>query len=166
MMKIRGREMSIATLEAGPALSVPLDKIDVSNPDLFVNDTVGEYFARLRKEDPVHYCAESAYGPYWSITKYRDIMAVDTNHKVFSSEAGVGGIIIDDNNVRSEGLPLRSFITMDPPEHDAQRKVVSPIVAPGNLVVLEKTIRERMQNILDRLPVGENSTGWTTSPSN
>jgi cytochrome P450 len=112
--------MSIATLEASPALSVPLDKIDVSNPDLFVNDTVGEYFARLRKEDPVHYCAESAYGPYWSITKYRDIMAVDTNHKVFSSEAGVGGIIIDDN-----------------------------------LVVLEKTIRERMQNILDRLPVGE-----------
>ncbi|MBI1260995.1 MAG: cytochrome P450 [Rhizobiales bacterium] len=147
--------MSIATLEAGTAQSVPLDKIDVSNPDLFVNDTVGEYFARLRKEDPVHYCTESAYGPYWSITKYNDIMAVDTNHQVFSSEAGVGGIIIDDNNVRSEGLPLRSFITMDPPEHDAQRKTVSPIVAPSNLMVLEKTIRERMQNILDRLPVGE-----------
>ena len=147
--------MSIATLDVSPAQSVPLDKIDVSNPDLFVNDTVGDYFARLRKEDPVHYCAESAYGPYWSITKYNDIMVVDTNHKVFSSEAGVGGIIIDDNNVRSEGLPLRSFITMDPPDHDAQRKTVSPIVAPSNLMVLEKTIRERMQNILDRLPVGE-----------
>ena len=147
--------MSIATLEASPALSVPLDKIDVSNPDLFVNDTVGEYFARLRKEDPVHYCAESAYGSYWSITKYKDIMTVDTNHQVFSSEAGVGGIIIDDSSVRSEGLSLRSFITMDPPDHDAQRKTVSPIVAPSNLMVLEKTIRERMQNILDRLPVGE-----------
>ncbi len=147
--------MSTATLEASPAMSVPLDKIDVSNPDFFVNDTVGEYFARLRKEDPVHYCAESAYGPYWSITKYNDIMAVDTNHKVFSSEAGYGGIIIDDNNVRSEGLPLRSFITMDPPDHDAQRKTVSPIVAPSNLMVLEKTIRGRMQDILDRLPVGE-----------
>lgn len=147
--------MSTATLEANPAMSVPLDKIDVSNPDFFVNDTVGDYFARLRAEDPVHYCAESAYGAYWSITKYNDIMAVDTNHKVFSSEAGVGGIIIDDNNVKSEGLPLRSFITMDPPDHDAQRKTVSPIVAPANLMVLEKTIRERMQNILDRLPVGE-----------
>ena len=107
--------MSIAAMEADAVASVPLDKIDVSNPDLYVNDTVGEYFTRLRKEDPVHYCAESAYGPYWSITKYNDIMSVDTNHKVFSSEAGVGGIIIDDNNVRSEGMPLRSFITMDPP---------------------------------------------------
>jgi len=147
--------MSIAAMEADAIASVPVDKIDVSNPDLYVNDTVGEYFTRLRTEDPVHYCADSAYGPYWSITKYNDIMSVDTNHKVFSSEAGVGGITIDNNVVKSEGLPLRSFITMDPPEHDAQRKTVSPIVAPGNLVLLEKTIRERMQRILDRLPIGE-----------
>ncbi len=147
--------MGAATLEVNAANAMPLSKINVSNPDLFVNDTVGEYFARLRRDDPVHYCAESSYGPYWSITKYNDIMAVDTNHKVFSSEAGVGGIIIDDNNVRSEGLPLRSFITMDPPDHDAQRKAVSPIVAPSNLMVLEGTIRERMQKILDKLPIGE-----------
>ncbi|MEJ0044046.1 MAG: hypothetical protein WDM81_18340 [Rhizomicrobium sp.] len=36
------------------------------------------YFERLRREDPVHYCADSEFGPYWSITKYNDIMAVDT----------------------------------------------------------------------------------------
>ncbi|MGV8997089.1 MAG: cytochrome P450 [Parvibaculaceae bacterium] len=147
--------MGAVTLDANAADLMPLDKINVSDPDLFVDDTVGEYFARLRRDDPVHYCADSTYGPYWSITKYNDIMAVDTNHKVFSSEAGVGGITIDDNNVKSEGLPLRSFITMDPPEHDAQRKVVSPIVAPGNLAILEGTIRERMQTILDKLPIGE-----------
>jgi len=147
--------MGAVTLAANAADLMPLDKINVSDPDLFLNDTVGDYFARLRRDDPVHYCADSAYGPYWSITKYNDIMAVDTNHKVFSSEAGVGGIIIDDNNVKSDGLPLRSFITMDPPEHDAQRKVVSPIVAPANLAILEGTIRERMQTILDKLPVGE-----------
>jgi cytochrome P450 len=47
------------------------------------------------------------------------------------------------------------FIAMDPPRHDAQRKVVSPIVAPGNLAVLEHTIRERAQQILDGLPRGE-----------
>ena len=147
--------MGAVTLDANAADTMPIDKINVSNPDLFVDDTVGEHFARLRRDDPVHYCADSAYGAYWSITKYNDIMAVDTNHRVFSSEAGVGGITIDDNNVKSDGLPLRSFITMDPPDHDAQRKVVSPIVAPSNLMVLEKTIRERMQKILDGLPVGE-----------
>src|SRR5690606_3201784 len=50
-------------------------------------------------------------------------------------------------------LPM--FIMMDPPKHDAQRKVVSPIVAPGNLAKLESTIRERAGKILDSLPINE-----------
>ena len=36
------------------------------------------------------------FGPYWSVTKYNDIMAVDTNHGVFSSAAALGGITIRD----------------------------------------------------------------------
>ena len=76
--------------------AIPLGEINVANPYLFQNDTVGEYFTRLRREDPVHYCAESRFGPYWSVTKFNDIMAVDTNHKVFSSEAKLGGIAVQD----------------------------------------------------------------------
>ncbi|MDR3498503.1 MAG: cytochrome P450 [Parvibaculum sp.] len=137
---------------------MPLDKIDVSDPDLYYRDTVCDYFKRLREEDPVHYCAESAYGPYWSITKYNDIMHVDTNHQIFSSEAGLGGIVIDDNIQNRDGdggVKLPNFIAMDPPRHDEQRKAVSPIVAPSNLARLEGTIRERIVHVLDGLPVGE-----------
>ncbi len=47
------------------------------------------------------------------------------------------------------------FIAMDPPKHDVQRKTVSPIVAPGNLALLEPMIRERAASILDSLPIGE-----------
>ena len=71
---------------------IPIDEIDVARPSLFQKDTVGLFFERLRREEPVHYCRESYVGPYWSITKFDDIMAVDTNHKVFSSEAKLGGI--------------------------------------------------------------------------
>ena len=139
------------------AATMPLDSIDVSVPELFYNDTVGEYFKRLRKDDPVHYCAESAFGPYWSITKYNDIMHVDTNHDIFSSDAGYGGIIIDDGIQKGGdgGLDLPNFIAMDRPRHDEQRKAVSPIVAPANLAALEGTIRERVRKTLDGLPVGE-----------
>ncbi|MFZ3034529.1 MAG: cytochrome P450 [Parvibaculum sp.] len=149
--------MSTATLEANAAQSVPLDKIDVSNPDLYLTNTVGDYFARLRKEDPVHYCTDSAYGPYWSITKYHDIMHVDTNHQIFSSEASLGGITIDNALSIAEegGVDLPNFIAMDPPRHDEQRKAVSPIVAPANLARLEGTIRERVCRVLDNLPMGE-----------
>ena len=135
------------------AYSLPLDQIDVAQPRLFQLDAMWPYFERLRREDPVHYCADSAFGPYWSITKFNDIMAVDTNHQVFSSEYTLGGITIGGGSANIDPLPM--FIAMDPPKHDIQRKVVSPVVSPGNLEVLGPIIRERAGKILDELPVGE-----------
>ena len=74
------------------AESMPLDAIDVSDPKLYQDDVWQPYFARLRREDPVHYCPESLYGPYWSVTKYKDIMQVEVNHQVYSSASELGGI--------------------------------------------------------------------------
>lgn len=134
------------------AYSLPLDKINVGQPRLFKENAIWPYFERLRNEDPVHYCAESDYGPYWSVTKYNDIMKVDTNHGIYSSESGLGGITIRDPMADFQ-LPM--FIAMDQPKHDEQRKTVSPIVAPGNLAILEGVIRERADRILDGLPRNE-----------
>ncbi|MBI1210548.1 MAG: cytochrome P450 [Alphaproteobacteria bacterium] len=135
------------------AYSLPLDQINVAQPILFQTDSMWPYFERLRKEDPVHLCAESAFGPYWSITKFNDIMAVDTNHQVFSSEYTFGGITIGGGSANFDPLPM--FIAMDPPKHDIQRKVVSPVVSPHNLEILGPIIRERAGKILDELPVGK-----------
>ena len=134
------------------AWSIPLDRIDVSNPHLYQDDTWQPYFARLRRDDPVHYTKDGMYGWYWSVTKYRDIMQVEISQQVFSSDALLGGIVVRD-------IPMDyrrpSFIAMDPPKHDEQRKVVAPIVAPLNLQKLAGTIRERAARILDELPRGE-----------
>ncbi|MBI1261055.1 MAG: cytochrome P450 [Rhizobiales bacterium] len=134
------------------AYSIPLDKIDVADPDLFRSNRMMGYFERLRREAPVHYCADNEFGPYWSITKYKDIMHVDTNHQIFSSDWSLGGITLRNPD---EDFQLPMFIAMDQPQHDEQRKVVSPIVAPGNLAKLEGVIRERAGKILDSLPIGE-----------
>ena len=131
------------------AYAMPLDQIDLSNAERFRDNTMMHYFERIRAEDPVHFTAESEHGPYWSVTKYNDIMAVDTNHGVFSSE---GGIVIAEQD---EDFQLPMFIAMDPPKHDAQRKVVSPIVSPGNLANMEGLIRSRAAKIMDELPIGE-----------
>ena len=132
------------------AYATPLDQIDLSIPERFRDNTIWPFFERIRKEDPIHYTAESPSGPHWSITKYHDIMAVETNHQVFSSASGIS---IDDPD--DEDGPLPMFISMDPPKHDAQRKVVSPIVSPHNLTNMEPIIRERAAKILDELPIGE-----------
>ena len=135
------------------AYALPLDKLNVAQPILFQSDTMWPYFERLRTEEPVHFCAESEFGPYWSITKYNDIMAVDTNHQVFSSDLSLGGITIGGGQANVDPLPM--FIAMDPPKHDIQRKIVTPVVSPANLQVLGPIIRERAGKILDSLPIGE-----------
>lgn len=134
---------------AARAWSMPIEDINVADPELFRANTFWPYFERLRKEDPVHYCKDHEFGPYWSVTKYNDIMFVDTNHALFSSEPSI--TIADPK----DDFQLPMFIAMDPPKHDLQRKVVSPIVSPGNLAKLEATIRERVNTIFDGLPVGE-----------
>ncbi len=133
------------------AYSMPIEDIDPSNPELFRTDTMWPYFERLRKEDPVHWSTspEPDVGGYWSITKFNDIMAVDTNHEAFSSEPT---IVLPDP---AEDFTLPMFIAMDQPKHDVQRKTVSPIVSPHNLLRMEPIIRERAGEILDSLPIGE-----------
>jgi cytochrome P450 len=149
----------MATLlsDAEIARTIPIDQIDVSNVDLYTRDALHPYFARLRAEAPVHYCKESAYGPYWSITKFNDIVEIDTNHKVFSSDHSVGSFVLDDTtlNAVDGGISLPNFLGMDPPTHDIHRMAVSPIVAPQNLARFEVTIRERTQRVLDSLPIGK-----------
>ncbi len=131
---------------------IPLNEIDVSDPAIYQNDCFYPYFERLRQEAPVHYCADSPYGAYWSITRYDDIMKVELDHKRFSSAAHLGGITIRDSPF---GKEMASFIAMDQPQHTAQRKTVAPVVAPSNLRNLEALIRQRTEGVLDSLPRGE-----------
>ena len=133
------------------AYSLPLEEVNPTEIDLWLTDTHGPYFERLRKEDPVHYHPEHHHeeGAFWSVTRYNDIMAVDTNHEAFSSEPAI--TIFDPE----EDFTLEMFIAMDPPKHDIQRKTVSPIVSPQNLHLLEPVIRGRIQKTLDALPIGE-----------
>jgi cytochrome P450 len=134
------------------ANSLPLGDFNPGDPELFRSDTHWPYFDRLRKEEPVHYCKDSIFGPYWSVTKYNDIMAVDTNHGTFSSAAALGGITIRDV---PPDLRRESFIAMDQPRHSGQRKTVAPMFTPANLDELAINIRKRSASCLDNLPRGE-----------
>jgi cytochrome P450 len=142
---------AVAPIEAGlpDPLTTPLEQLDVSDSRLFQEDAWRPYFARLRREDPVHWVPDSPFGPYWAVTKFADIMYVDNHHDLFSSEPtiAIGDSPGDEHIV--------NFIAMDPPKHDVQRKVVQPVAAPRNLMLLEPLIRERAGRILDDLPVGE-----------
>jgi len=138
-------------LERG--LSLPLEQVDIADPEYFECDAAPEVLDRLRREAPIHFCPESENGPYWSITRYEDVRKIELDVPRFSS---AGGITV---NQPPEGPRLSMFIAMDPPRHDEQRRAVLPVLQPRNVRKMEGTIRTRAAEILDSLPIGE-SFDW------
>ena len=162
----------------GEVDAIPLAELNPAQSALFQADAVWPYFERLRREDPIHFTPEGDQAAHWAVTRYNDIMAVDTNHEVFSSE---GGITLPPSEARMQRMQAegggpgagggmfggaaggepqggggpRMFIAMDPPKHDVQRKTVSPAMSPAGLALMEPLIRERAAGILDSLPIGE-----------
>jgi cytochrome P450 len=150
------------------AYATPLDQFQPHAVEHFTSDTLWPWFERLRAEDPVHYTAESEYGPYWSITRFADIVACESDAARLSSSQVHGGITLDLPPPDPPGLPpmtaderaryieaRANFIALDAPIHDAQRAVVAPMFSTPSLAELEPLIRERAARILDELPRGE-----------
>jgi len=138
-----------ATGEAPDYRALPLAEIDVSDPRMFQFDYWHGLFARLREDSPVHYQPESPAGPFWSVSRYEDIIAIERDTETFSSEPSIA--ILDPE----PDMILKMFIAMDPPEHDVQRRAVHHVVAPRNLKEFEALIRERTSEVLDSLPENE-----------
>ncbi|MEE4383179.1 MAG: cytochrome P450 [Pseudomonadales bacterium] len=159
MPELKSREAKLPSGALPDPETTPLEALDVSDSRLYQQDAWRPYFARLRREDPVHFTAESPFGPYWSITKYQDIVAVESAHDVFSS---FPTIAIGDS---PDGSYIENFIAMDPPRHEQQRKTVAPVVAPRNLVKLEPEIRRHAAEILDALPDGNETFCWVDQVS-
>jgi linalool 8-monooxygenase len=130
--------------------------VDLGNPDLYVSGVPHEVFTWLRREDPVHWNLVTNGRGFWSITKYDDIVAISKNPEVFSSAREHGGHrIYDENIVGTAGMGAEEtdapFISMDPPEHNRYRRMISPGFGPSRLKALEGQIHDRVCNILDRL---------------
>jgi len=144
----------------GDADAIALTTLDVSRPERFQAETHWRYFARLRRDEPVHFCPDSPYGPYWSITRYDDIVAIEANHRQFSSD---GNVIIGD--VPPEFDATRAFVTSDPPLHTRERRAVAPAVSRDRVARLEALTRTQIAALLDELPRDE-SFNWVERVAN
>lgn len=129
--------------------AMALEELDVSDPRMFQYDYWQALFARLREESPVHFQADSPAGPFWSVTRYEDIVAIECDTETFSSSPSISMLDPEPDMI------LRMFIAMDPPEHDDQRRAVHHVVAPRNLQEFETLIRERTVEVLEALPEDE-----------
>ena len=174
--EILAAEPTAKQLEARARIyAMPLEKIDPAAIESFPNEEMFWKFERLRAEDPVHFTSgeDSAYGDYWSVTKWDDIIKIDTDSVTYSNEAGITiganrpdrqpsqyspqgeDTRTDEQKAADKERGIQSLLSMDPPQHGLHRGAVSESVSPANLNDLEPLIRERIAGILDGLPIGE-----------
>ena len=143
--------------EADPE-TVPLDALNPGSGDWFEQNKELAVFDRLRRDDPVHFTAESQFGAYWSLCNFDDVKYVDTHQQLFSSDIMNGGIRLGGQPLKEpppDLFHLPMFIMQDQPVHDDQRKVVAPMFTAPRLAAMGDLIRQRAAAILDGLPCGE-----------
>ncbi len=121
-----------------------LATIHPASPARFADGSVHEVMRRLRHEAPIHYTADSEFGAYWSLTRYKDIVEVEALPLRYSSEMERGGIsLVDSDFVEPstvEANRMEMFIAMDPPRHTEKRRVVAPAFTPSEMTRLAGSI--------------------------
>lgn len=146
------------------ATAAPLERtisaiapIDMSLPEIYVEDRWQEPFRKLRAEAPIQFVPESGFGPYWSVTTYKPIVFIEAQPKIFSSDWEKGGIAISGDPALNEKYNTREpmFIAMDPPKHTGQRRAVAPSFGPSEVAAMKAECQQRTGEVLDSLPIGE-----------
>ena len=131
-----------------------LDAIDLSDHDAFVDHVPHEWFAELRRNDPVHWNAERDGGlGFWAVTRYDDIRTVHRDVETYSSELGGTSLEdLDDEQIKAR----KSMLDMDPPRHDELRGLIARRFTPRAVHVWEDQVRTVVNRVLDTaLPKGE-----------
>lgn len=126
--------------------------IDLKDPDLYQTDAFHAAFAELRRTDPVYWNPEQDGPGFWAITKFEDVVAVSKDPRLFSSARAKGGHrIFDETHLGGDDSLDASMISMDPPEHNQFRRMVTPGFIPGRIAEMEARIRARTGDIIDRI---------------
>jgi cytochrome P450 len=111
----------------------------------FFNGAFGTY-RRLRDEAPVYY---SAAWDFWALTRYDDVVSASRDHETFSSAKGA---TLDQAKEHEDAIPVpKVLISMDPPDHQKMRSLVSNVFTPRAIAALEDMVREKVNEPLDAL---------------
>ncbi len=118
---------------------------DLSSHDTFVTGGPLNTFARLRRDDPLHWTDWAGGQGFWSVTRHADILALNGQPDLLSSARGIR---MEDQSY-DEYLARRTFQETDPPEHMATRIKVAKAFSKPVVAGFEVQIRALCAEILD-----------------
>ena len=132
-------------------LRYPSGIADLDDLELFVQGQPHGVFRRLRESAPVHWNPEAKGPGYWVITRYDDIERISKQPKLFSNSQGhyisYDSFGIQDPDAKNAFLHM--LLSMDPPEHNMHRKLITPAFSPTLIRKLEDGVRGKTRELLD-----------------
>lgn len=124
-----------------------VDQIDLAAPETFAAGHPWAQYAWLRANDPVHWQPEPSGPGFWALTRYEDVRRVSRQPQVFSSAAR--GVMMTDPDEAMLGAQRLMMLTMDPPQHDRFKLLVSRGFTPRNAQLLSDRVEELAREIVD-----------------
>ncbi|WP_253188977.1 cytochrome P450 [Mycobacterium colombiense] len=123
------------------AISIEFDPFSTE----FFNGAYDTY-RRLRDEAPIYY---NAKWDFWALTRYDDVAPATKDHETFSSAKGA---TLDMVKAHDDAIPVpKVIISMDPPEHQKMRRLVSNVFTPRAIAALEDMVRDKVYERIEAL---------------
>jgi cytochrome P450 len=121
--------------------------IDLTSTAVFNGGHPWDQYAWLRRHDPVHWHPEQDGPGFWAVTRYADIRTVSRQPRLFSSAAC--GVMMAESSDEALLASRQMMLTMDPPQHDRFKLLVSRGFTPRNAETLRGRIEELAREIVD-----------------
>ncbi len=118
---------------------------DITSHDSYLEGVPHNTFARLRRDDPLHWTEYSQGKAFWSVTRHADILAMNAKPAIFSSAQGIRM----EDQTYEEYLARRTFQETDAPEHMMTRMKVAKAFSGPVIAGFEEAIRQLCAEILD-----------------
>jgi cytochrome P450 len=118
----------------------------IYDPDWYLGDEVHTTFARLRREDPVHWQDIDGQAGYWAVLRHADVVHVSRHPELFSSWEG--SVVLEDLEPDRLELMRHMLLVMDPPGHTAYRRPLAPHFGARVIGRMEGQVRDLCREIL------------------
>src|ERR1700733_82687 len=128
----------------------------VISPDGHADDaSLQAAFKLLRAEAPVLWVDTPGMRPFWLLSRYGDISAVERRGVPFAAATRtfLTSKMTEERLERLLGQPyvLRGLLQMDEPEHTAYRAVAQPSLSPAALAEMEPWLESWADRIVSRI---------------
>ena len=154
--------MSAVTPARHEVDSLPLDQFNVADPRLYQDDAWRPYFARLRREAPVHYCRGERVRP---VLVGHEVQGHHDRRGEPRDLLLGGRARRDPGRGSAEGDGPAELHPHGPAEAHPQRRVVAPIVATKTSPIWNSPSASARRWCWTRCREARRSTGWIASPS-